>query len=138
MAANGNANSPGKEAVTVSNPPAENIPRDFSRLSLFSSTSSTSQDEQFRSNSHAEHSLSCMQNYLQAGKLCDVTLVAGSDGKKVVAHRYSNLFCSVAQVLFNFNVIGSVAYTNSESQSFLSCDWLLFVQQTIVLFINQS
>lgn len=75
--------NPGKDLVHMN----EILPRDFSRLSLFSSSSSASQDEQFRSESHAEHSLSCMQHYLQAGKLCDVTLVAGSNGKRIVAHR---------------------------------------------------
>lgn len=89
MSTTGTAGSPGKEEAQANNASAstENLPRDFSRISLFSSTSTTSQDEQFRSESHAVHSLSCMQHYLQAGKLCDVTLVAGNDGKKVIAHR---------------------------------------------------
>lgn len=87
MSANGNAGSPGKETATGNTASAENIPRDFSRLSLFSSTSSTSQDEHFRSESHAERSLSCMQHHLLAGKLCDVTLIAGNNRKKVTAHR---------------------------------------------------
>lgn len=90
MSANGGSGgSPGKENVPSNSASAsnENLPRDFSRLSLFSATSTASQDEQFRSESHAEHSLSCMQHYLQAGKLCDVTLIAGNNGKKVIAHR---------------------------------------------------
>lgn len=85
----GNLGSPIQDNVSTSGSVSgsEIISRDFSRLSLFSAGSSTSQDEQFRCEGHAEHSLSCMQNYLQAGKLCDVTLIAGSNGKKVQAHR---------------------------------------------------
>ena len=91
MSVVGNLGSPSKDTVSTSGSlvESENLPRDFSRLSLFSSGSATSQDEQFRCEGHAEHSLSCMQNYLQAGKLCDVTLIAGSNGKKVQAHRYT-------------------------------------------------
>ncbi|XP_017777379.1 PREDICTED: kelch-like protein 5 [Nicrophorus vespilloides] len=66
---------------------ADNIPRDFSRLSLFSSTSSASQDEQFCSKGHAEHSLSSMRHFLQDEKLCDVVLVAGENGPTVSAHK---------------------------------------------------
>lgn len=84
-----------------------NIPRDFSRLykneclkynftillirlSLFSTGSATSsQDEHFSCVGHAEHSLSCMKNYLHAGKLCDVVLIAGQNGRKVSAHKYN-------------------------------------------------
>jgi kelch-like protein 1/4/5 len=89
MSLPGNLGSPSRDSVSTSGSlvGSENIPRDFSRLSLFSAGSATSQDEQFRCEGHAEHSLSCMQNYLQAGKLCDVTLIAGNNGKKVQAHR---------------------------------------------------
>lgn len=77
-----------KDAEQAAAGVCENVmPREFSRLSLFSSASSTSQDEQFRSERHAVHSLLCMQRCLEAGQLCDVTLIAGNDGKRVVAHR---------------------------------------------------
>lgn len=85
--------SPSKDSLSGSGSNSINgggdadLPRDFSRLSLFSSASTTSQDEQFRSEGHAEHSLSCMQHYLQAGKLCDVILVAGNSSIKIRAHR---------------------------------------------------
>lgn len=63
-------------------------PRDYSLFSLSLNTSMSSQVEHFRCEGHAEHSLTCMKNYLQAGKLCDVTLIAGTNGKRVQAHRY--------------------------------------------------
>lgn len=89
MSLSGSTGSPSKESLSAGTNSLtnDNIPRDFSRLSLFSSISNGSQDEQFRCEGHAEHSLSRMQNYLQAGKLCDVTLIAGNNGKRVVAHR---------------------------------------------------
>ncbi|XP_076253824.1 kelch-like protein 5 [Rhynchophorus ferrugineus] len=75
----------GSSSMAGSNP---NLPRDFSRLSLFSTGSATSsQDEHFSCVGHAEHSLSCMKNYLHAGKLCDVVLIAGQNGRKVSAHK---------------------------------------------------
>lgn len=40
---------------------------------------------------HAEHSLSCMNKYLQAGKLCDVVLIAGQSNRRVPAHKYDNV-----------------------------------------------
>lgn len=93
MSLSGSVGSPCKDtASTTGSISTETLPRDFSKLSLFSSGSATSQDEQFRSEGHAEHSLSCMQNYLKAGKLCDVTLIAGHNGKKVQAHRLVNSF----------------------------------------------
>ncbi|KAJ3653163.1 hypothetical protein Zmor_012427 [Zophobas morio] len=107
MSVVGNLGSPSKDTVSTSGSlvESENLPRDFSRLSLFSSGSATSQDEQFRCEGHAEHSLSCMQNYLQAGKLCDVTLIAGSNGKKVQAHR---LVLSAASEYFAAMFTGSL------------------------------
>lgn len=91
MSTNGSVSSPSKDSVSTGTGSAngiDNLPRDLSRLSLFSTASSNnSQDEQFKCEGHAEHSLSCMQHYLQAGKLCDVVLVAGNNGKKVQAHR---------------------------------------------------
>ena len=69
---------------------SNSLSRDHSRLSLFSAlsgTSNVSQDEQYRSERHAENSLSSMRNYLQAGKLCDIVLVAGVGGIKIQAHR---------------------------------------------------
>lgn len=100
MSCSGSASSPSRESVSTTTGNSlinENIPRDFSRLSLFSSTSNASQDEQFRCEGHAEHSLSCMQHYLQAGKLCDVTLIAGHNGRRILAHR-SNL-CFLIDVM---------------------------------------
>lgn len=91
MSGNGSVGSPSRDSIstgTESVAGIENIPRDFSRLSLFSSASNTSQDEQFKCKGYAEQSLSCMQLYLQAGKLCDVVLIAGNNGKRVQAHRY--------------------------------------------------
>lgn len=89
MSMSGSIGSPSKDSGSSSLVSSENnLPRDFSRLSLFSAGSTTSsQDEHFRCEGHAEHSLSCMKNYLQAGKLCDVTLIAGNNGKRVQAHR---------------------------------------------------
>ncbi|KRT79136.1 BTB And C-terminal Kelch domain containing protein [Oryctes borbonicus] len=90
MSQSGSLSSPSKDSISMgtnSLTGTENLPRDFSRLSLFSSTSSTSQEEQFRCEGHAEHSLSCMKHYLQTEKLCDVVLIAGNNGKRVPAHR---------------------------------------------------
>lgn len=55
---------------------------------MFSSGSATSQDEHFSCVGHAEHSLSCMNKYLQAGKLCDVVLIASQNNRHVPAHKY--------------------------------------------------
>lgn len=117
MSLSGSSGSPSRESlpaatststiVTVNSATDrnENLPRDFSRLSLFSSISTTSQDEQFRCEGHAEHSLSCMQHYLQAEKLCDVTLIAGSNGKRVLAHR---LVLSAASEYFSAMFTGNL------------------------------
>ncbi|XP_049820969.1 kelch-like protein 5 [Aethina tumida] len=96
--------SPSKESLSVSGSitSSDNLPRDISRLSL---GSTTSQDEHFRCEGHAEHSLSCMKSYLQAGKLCDITLVAGSNGKRVQAHR---LVLSAASEYFSTMFTGSL------------------------------
>lgn len=62
--------------------------REMSQLSLFSSGgSSTTQDEFFKCEGHAEQSLQSMRTYLQAGQLCDVVLIAGADGRRVSSHR---------------------------------------------------
>lgn len=93
MSTNGSISSPSKDSISTTGTGGsangiDNLPRDLSRLSLFSTASSNnSQDEQFKCLGHAEHSLSCMQHYLQLGKLCDVVLIAGNNGKKVQAHR---------------------------------------------------
>lgn len=88
MSCSGSTGSPSKDSISAGSiSGSENLPRDMSRLSLFSSASNSSQDEQFRCEGHAEQSLNCMKHYLQMGKLCDVILVAGGNGKKVPAHR---------------------------------------------------
>lgn len=88
MSVTGIPESPNRDSGNNLGGSDNNLPRDFSRLSLFSAGSSTSsQDEQFRCEGHAEHSLSCMKSYFQSGKLCDVTLIAGNNGKRVRAHR---------------------------------------------------
>ncbi|KAF5295999.1 hypothetical protein FQA39_LY12771 [Lamprigera yunnana] len=83
--------SPSKESFsgTNSSTGGEELPRDFSRLSLFSNTSNGSHDEHFHSEGHAENSLSCMRRYLQAGKLCDVVLIAGMNQRRVSAHSFT-------------------------------------------------
>lgn len=90
MSVTGSLGSPSKDSLSGTNSltGGEELPRDFSRLSLFSTASNVSQDEHFRSEGHAEHSLSCMRHYLQAGKLCDVVLIAGNNSRKVPAHRF--------------------------------------------------
>lgn len=80
VSTNGNSNSSGGSGDG-------SLSRDMSQLSLFSTGSSTSQDEYFRCPGHAEHSLQCMRSYLQAGQLCDVVLIAGTNGRRVSAHR---------------------------------------------------
>lgn len=87
MSVNGSLGSPSRDSGSSLAESESNLPRDFSRLSLFSASSTTfSQDEHFCCEGHAEHSLSSMKNYFQSGKLCDVTLIAGN--KRVRAHRY--------------------------------------------------
>lgn len=63
------------------------LTRDFSLGSIATSTSAGSsgsggQDEFYKSRDHAECTLRRMQNYLDNQQLCDVTLIAGIDGRK--------------------------------------------------------
>lgn len=130
-----NSESPSKEFNNVGQQPLQsqnNLPRDFSRLSLFStggnsltsscssslthSASQQQQDEHFRWEGHAEHSLSCMRKYLQADKLCDVTLIAGSATsgvRKVKAHR---LVLSAASEYFAAMFTGSLPLNSQQSE----------------------
>nr|CAH7713718.1 unnamed protein product [Callosobruchus chinensis] len=113
MSATGSIASPSKDSGSSSIVGSDNnLTRDFSRLSLFSSGSTnSSQDEHFRCEGHAEHSLSCMKNYLQAGKLCDITLIAGSNGKRVRAHR---LVLSAASEYFSAMFTGGLSNEETE------------------------
>ncbi|XP_019759290.2 kelch-like protein 4 isoform X1 [Dendroctonus ponderosae] len=118
MSLSGSIGSPSKESEASGNSSVAgsepSLPRDFSRvhcfvhfrLSLFSSGSATSQDEQFSCVGHAEHSLSCMKKYLQAGKLCDIVLIAGKNGRRVSAHR---LVLSAASEYFSTLFTGSLS-----------------------------
>lgn len=107
MSISGSLESPSKDSLSgaTSLTGGEDIPRDFSQLSLFSTASTASQDEHFRSLGHAEHSLSCMRRYLQAGKLCDVVLIASNNNRKVPAHR---LVLSAASEYFSAMFTGSM------------------------------
>lgn len=62
------------------------LTRDFSLGSITTAASvasaSSQQDEFYKTRDHAERTLQHMQNYLDNQQLCDVTLVAGCDGKK--------------------------------------------------------
>lgn len=69
----------------------ETLSRDFSLASIASSTSqqdeyyasSTSQqDEYYQCPDHAENTLRNMRTYFDNRQLCDVTLIAGLDGKR--------------------------------------------------------
>lgn len=66
---------------------SENLTREVSRLSLLSSSATVAYQHLFSDEDHYKQSFARMQNYLKSGKLCDVTLIAGDDGTKVVAHR---------------------------------------------------
>lgn len=59
----------------------DSLPRDYSLVSI-TSTGSQQSDEYFKSRDHAEILLRKMQNYLDNEQLCDVTLVAGINGKR--------------------------------------------------------
>lgn len=58
----------------------DSLPRDYSLVSIASTGSQS--DEYFKSRDHAEILLRKMQNYLENDQLCDVTLVAGINGKR--------------------------------------------------------
>lgn len=58
------------------------LPRDFSLVSITSSSGSGSQDEFVKCADHAQSTLRRMQNYLDNQQLCDVILIAGIDGRK--------------------------------------------------------
>lgn len=65
------------------------LARDFSLGSIATSASASASastgsqlDEFYKSRDHAECTLRRMQNYLDNQQLCDVTLVAGIDGRK--------------------------------------------------------
>lgn len=58
------------------------LSRDFSLVSITSSTGSGSQDEFVKCADHAQSTLRQMQNYLDNQQLCDVILIAGIDGRK--------------------------------------------------------
>lgn len=94
---NSSTESPSKDSLSTGNSNSSGVgadgslSRDMSQLSLFSTGSSTSQDECFRCPGHAELSLQCMRSYLQAGQLCDVVLIAGTNGRRVPAHRYVHI-----------------------------------------------
>lgn len=59
----------------------DSLPRDYSLVSIASAGSQQS-DEYFKSRDHAEILLRKMQNYLENDQLCDVTLIAGINGKR--------------------------------------------------------
>ncbi|XP_044757483.1 kelch-like protein 5 [Coccinella septempunctata] len=107
MSLSGSTGSPSKESICTSSSMETNgnLPRDTSRFSLFSAGSTTSQEEPYKFVGHAEQSLSCMQSYLQSGKLCDVTLIAGNNGKRVQAHR---LVLSAASEYFALMFTGNL------------------------------
>lgn len=59
----------------------ETLSRDFSLASITSSSTSQ-QDEYYQYPDHAEIALRNMRNHLDNRLLCDVTLIAGIDGKR--------------------------------------------------------
>ncbi|KAL1502542.1 hypothetical protein ABEB36_007670 [Hypothenemus hampei] len=124
MSLSGNIGSPSRDSGTSGNSSMAgsdpNIPRDFSRLSLFSSgTSSTTQDEHFNCVGHAEHSLFCMKKYLQIGKLCDVVLIAGQNGQRVSAHK---LVLSAASEYFATMFTGSLSNNDQREITLVDID----------------
>ncbi|XP_050316282.1 kelch-like protein 5 isoform X1 [Anthonomus grandis grandis] len=131
MSLSGSIGSPSKDSGTSGNSSMAgsdpNLPRDFSRLSLFSSGSTTSQDEHFNCVGHAEHSLLCMKKYLQAGKLCDVVLIAGQNGQRISAHR---LVLSAASEYFATMFTGSLS--NNEQREITLVDINGDVLQAVV------
>lgn len=80
---------PSSSRSTLQN--VETLSRDFSLASFTSSTSqpdeyfvssSSQQDEYFQSDDHAENTLRNIRTYFDNRQLCDVTLIAGIDGKR--------------------------------------------------------
>ncbi|GBP42338.1 Kelch-like protein 5 [Eumeta japonica] len=67
----------------------EGLPREFSHLSL---SSSTSQDDVYNDKGHSENTLKNIHAYYHAQKLCDVVLIAG--GNRVPAHKVVLASCS--------------------------------------------
>lgn len=82
----------------------DSLPRDYSLVSI-TSTGSQQSDEYFKSRDHAESTLRRMQNYLENEQLCDVTLVAGINGKRISAHR---LVLSASSAYFSAMFTGSL------------------------------
>lgn len=124
MSVTGSLGSPSRDSGTIS---VAELPRDFSRLSLLSSASNASQDERFHSENHAEHSLTRMRTYLNAGKLCDVVLIAGNDGRKIPVHR---LVLSAASEYFSAMFTGSLR--ESEQQEITLGDISGDVLQSVI------
>lgn len=77
--------------TTVEKSEESKITRDLSELSI---SSSSSQEHSYKCVNHAENSLNKMQTYLNNGQLCDITLIAGNDGTRVLAHRLVLSSCS--------------------------------------------
>lgn len=74
--------SPSRDSVISSRMGSQiddTLHRDFSLVSI---TTVGSQDEFFRSRDHAELTFKRMNRYLEDEVLCDVTLIAGNDGKR--------------------------------------------------------
>ncbi|CAG9863855.1 unnamed protein product [Phyllotreta striolata] len=106
-ASNSNSNASLDSQQSNQPPTAASSCRDHGQVSFLLGQSIGSHGERFRCEGHAENSLAGMRAYLSTGKLCDVTLIAGTSGRRIRAHR---LVLAAASEYFSAMFTGGLSY----------------------------